>query len=828
MNGTIPTFFAGNEQQNLRNRVASTCYYENYNGIDDNYNNAMHYSYDIHGNVKTILQEIKSLGVSDWQHLKTIEYDYDLVSGNVKQVSYQAGEKDEMYHKYEYDADNRITNVWTSTNGIDWEQDAKYFYYKHGPLAREEIGDDKLQGIDYAYTLQGWLKGVNSNTMKPNRDIGGDAYTGNTSGNINQWVGSDEFGFTLGYYDGDYTAVDQTMAAGDLFEADNSGSSIASNNLYNGNISHMVTAIRHFIDNGGRPDGLSYVYDQLNRIKSSTYHTSSTLMTNNNWGTTNTPGDYDTEYSYDANGNIDKINRNSGNNEPMDDLTLYYGGERGTRNNKLRHVADGVDETAFATDIDDQGNYEANDANTWNYKYDEIGNLIADASEEIEEIVWTNSGKVKEVIRIDGSTFEDLEFEYDAQGNRITKIVKEDGSPDKEDWTYTHYVRDAQGNVLSIYESTYDNSDNLTQLHLAERILYGSSRLGIMSVDKDISIQNTAQETEKIDIFAGKKQFELKNHLGNVLATVSDKLEPVDEGTDNMRDYYNTYTTSANNYYPFGSIMDKDINLSSSQYRFGFNGQEKDDEITGVTGSHLNFKYRMYDSRIARFFAVDPLTAKYPYWTPYQFAGLTPIWARELEGLEPYITREELEELPEGHIEHQGFSKSIAELRHKDRSGEIFYLAPKEDSPTHMRNYISIKFKPKLDVADDDLTDRGKTKNREEAGKEKQGFIEIGFTYSSMSPKYSESGTTFESSSFRETRNKFVETVNQINNSEESNSIDVFVGNVKGTEDDIIENRINLIKQTLRTSGYKGDINVQTGTTKSNMIYISPTIDNND
>ncbi len=74
----------------------------------------------------------------------------------------------------------------------------------------------------------------------------------------------------------------------------------------------------------------------------------------------------------------------------------------------------------------------------------------------------------------------------------------------------------------------------------------------------------------------------------------------------------------------------------SSAYRFGFNGQEKDNEIKGE-GNSLNFKFRMYDSRIARFFAVDPLTSKYPYWTPYQFAGLMPIWARELEGLEPLI-----------------------------------------------------------------------------------------------------------------------------------------------------------------------------------------------
>jgi len=35
--------------------------------------------------------------------------------------------------------------------------DASYQYYLHGPLARMELGDinGKVQGMDYAYTLQG-------------------------------------------------------------------------------------------------------------------------------------------------------------------------------------------------------------------------------------------------------------------------------------------------------------------------------------------------------------------------------------------------------------------------------------------------------------------------------------------------------------------------------------------------------------------------------------------------------------------------------------------------------------------------------------------------
>ncbi|MCF8374272.1 MAG: hypothetical protein K9H64_21805 [Bacteroidales bacterium] len=68
-------------------------------------------------------------------------------------------------------------------------------------------------------------------------------------------------------------------------------------------------------------------------------------------------------------------------------------------------------------------------------------------------------------------------------------------------------------------------------------------------------------------------------------------------------------------------------------YRFGFQGQEKDDEIKG-SGNSINYKYRMHDPRIGRFFAVDPLTKKYPMYSPYHFSSNQPIHANELEGLE--------------------------------------------------------------------------------------------------------------------------------------------------------------------------------------------------
>jgi RHS repeat-associated protein len=72
---------------------------------------------------------------------------------------------------------------------------------------------------------------------------------------------------------------------------------------------------------------------------------------------------------------------------------------------------------------------------------------------------------------------------------------------------------------------------------------------------------------------------------------------------------------------------------SDDQYHYGFNGQMKVNEWAGV-GNHYEFKYRGYDPRVARFGSIDPLTKQYPWYTPYQFAGNSPIKNIDIEGAE--------------------------------------------------------------------------------------------------------------------------------------------------------------------------------------------------
>ncbi len=95
---------------------------------------------------------------------------------------------------------------------------------------------------------------------------------------------------------------------------------------------------------------------------------------------------------------------------------------------------------------------------------------------------------------------------------------------------------------------------------------------------------------------------------------------------------------SATDLAPFGMQL-VGRGYSSSKYRYGFNGKEKDDEVKGE-GKQYDYGFRIYDPRIGRFLSVDPLAKEYPWYTPYQFAGNKPVQCIDLDGAEesvPYM-----------------------------------------------------------------------------------------------------------------------------------------------------------------------------------------------
>jgi RHS repeat-associated protein len=159
----------------------------------------------------------------------------------------------------------------------------------------------------------------------------------------------------------------------------------------------------------------------------------------------------------------------------------------------------------------------------------------------------------------------------------------------------------------------------------------------------------------------GNKYFELSNHLGNVLVALSDRKTPqykttgIAPNTTTTFSYFKASILSATDYYPFGMAM-PGRQVSTDKYRYGFNGKEKDKNINSGA---VAFEARIYDSRIGRFFSVDPMQEKFPNETPYMYAGDNPITLKDIEGKYKFII----------HLEYDPKTKSLTILRVEKQEG---------------------------------------------------------------------------------------------------------------------------------------------------------------
>jgi RHS repeat-associated protein len=80
----------------------------------------------------------------------------------------------------------------------------------------------------------------------------------------------------------------------------------------------------------------------------------------------------------------------------------------------------------------------------------------------------------------------------------------------------------------------------------------------------------------------------------------------------------------------------KGRNWSTEEYRYGFNGKEKDDEFSVEDGSY-DFGARMYDARLGRWWSVDELHYKFSGLSVYNFAANSPILVIDSDGRENII-----------------------------------------------------------------------------------------------------------------------------------------------------------------------------------------------
>ncbi len=482
-----------------------------------------------HGNVDTLLQDFGSSANSPnamnttGNRFKKIVYDYDLISGKVKAVAYQPGQTDAFYHRYNYDAENRLVDVETSNDKVVWERDARYSYYRHGALARTVLGNNQVQGIDYAYTLQGQLKGINSTSVGDGIfDMGQDGKIGSSNSNIAR----DAYGISLNYFTGDYKPINNTV-----IPFANIG---VANDLFNSNIKSMVVNIPKL----GDPLIYGFKYDQLNRLVAMDAYNG--LNNTSNTFTAITINDYKERLSYDANGNIKTYLRN-GTGATINLNNYSYTYTAGT--NKLASITNSVN------------------AQTKNYAYDPIGNTTTDGMQNMTNAVWNVYGKLQSATNKDGAS---VTYTYSASGQRISKKV---GT--KEEW----YVKDATGNSMATYSK--DPAVNNNDLTATSFYKYGSSLIDVM--DAKINVEHPVANNGSYTKERGNDNYILVDGNGNTKATIRDTRTQVpDPANPALVLYYTANVSTAT----FSSTYGANAKTFNGGFAAAnFNGQRKSLEI---------------------------------------------------------------------------------------------------------------------------------------------------------------------------------------------------------------------------------------------------------
>ncbi len=76
--------------------------------------------------------------------------------------------------------------------------------------------------------------------------------------------------------------------------------------------------------------------------------------------------------------------------------------------------------------------------------------------------------------------------------------------------------------------------------------------------------------------------------------------------------------------------------FDSENYRYGFGGHEKDDEVKG-TNNQLNFGDYGYDPRLGRRFTIDVNSSEMPGTSPYSYGYNNPIVLKDPDGKLPIL-----------------------------------------------------------------------------------------------------------------------------------------------------------------------------------------------
>ena len=337
---------------------------------------------------------------------------------------------------------------------------------------------------------------------------------------------------------------------------------------------------------------------------------------------------------YDLNGNIKSLRRYGASASIIDNLTYDYSGA----GNQLRKVTD-----SYGSDGFHDGNKTGDD-----YAYDSNGNLVKDLNKGIDHISY-NYLNLPEVI-IKGSDY--IKYTYDASGVKLKKEVRQGSTTD-----ITDYVN------------------------------------GIHYVNGSLDFIQTSEGRVMSD---GTLQYDLKDHLGNVRATI-DQTSAV---------------TQRNDYYPFGMSFSMAMDQTVGENKYLYNGKELQNEL-GL--DWYDYGARMYDAQIGRFHTIDPLAELYKGWSPYAYVMNNPMNLIDPTGM------------------------SSVDTYGRDRFAENGMYIPSHERGEKNYDYLR---QQRQDNKEDDKSDKEDDDKNKDKGEKNQGDDDGGVAGNQI--KYNENGSYTE------------------------------------------------------------------------------------
>ncbi|WP_430406826.1 RHS repeat domain-containing protein [Fluviicola sp.] len=362
---------------------------------------------------------------------------------------------------------------------------------------------------------------------------------------------------------------------------------VAQTNAYNGNVKgtkmkyNFATASNSSIPLFAKETVYGYQYDRINRLVNADALVGDIIDAQfANTSNLNPSESYsigDEFWRYDRIGNIviqDRVKPGTAVNlgSLIDGFVYTYA--NGT--NRLTKVEDQVAVTAR------------------NYTYDANGNLLTDDFRDIDATIYIRGSYPCQVTQSSDNSY----YLYDVEDQRIYKKVVTSAQTTQE-----MYIKDALGRDLSIVKFTTIGS---TTASGTEYFVYGTDRVARVTV-------GTTTPLAKIQ--PDEATYFLYDHLGNTRVAFS-----VDGSNVPL-------IVNALDYYSYGKILREYDNGAGDRYLT--TGHERDQK----TG--LDYRgARYYDSDVARFLSLDPMSSKYPMLSAYNYVAGNPIMLIDPDGRE--------------------------------------------------------------------------------------------------------------------------------------------------------------------------------------------------